>query len=66
MLSAPLPDDWRLFTEHKPYEPAFYSSVNNDWGSSLLLALATGERCKCLVDLGHHLLGGRIVLDELE
>src|SRR5262249_13399999 len=33
----------------------FYSSVNNDWGSSLLLALATGERCKCLVDLGHHL-----------
>ena len=35
-----LPDDWELFTEHKPYEPAFYSSVNNDWGSSLLLAQA--------------------------
>ena len=50
-----LPSDWLMFTEHKPFEPAFYSSVNNDWGSSLLLALATGERCKCLVDLGHHL-----------
>jgi L-rhamnose isomerase / sugar isomerase len=50
-----LPADWLMFTEHKPFEPAFYSSVNNDWGSSLLLALATGERCKCLVDLGHHL-----------
>ncbi len=50
-----MPDDWSLFTEHKPYEPAFYSSVNNDWGSSLLLAQATGERARCLVDLGHHL-----------
>jgi len=50
-----LPDDWVMFTEHKPFEPAFYSSVNNDWGSSVLLAQAAGERCKCLVDLGHHL-----------
>ena len=50
-----LPADWRLFTEHKPYEPAFYSSVNADWGSSLLLAQAAGDRARCLVDLGHHL-----------
>ncbi len=50
-----LPTDWLMFTEHKPYEPAFYSSVNNDWGTSVLLAQAAGERCKCLVDLGHHL-----------
>lgn len=50
-----LPDDWEMYVEHKPYEPAFYSSVNNDWGSSLLLAQGTGERTKCLVDLGHHL-----------
>ena len=49
------PPDWLLFTEHKPYEPAFYSSVNADWGSSLLLAQAAGERARCLVDLGHHL-----------
>jgi L-rhamnose isomerase/sugar isomerase len=54
-IYAHLPDDWELYTEHKPYEPAFYSSVNNDWGSSLLLAQGTGERAKCLVDLGHHL-----------
>ncbi len=50
-----LPDGWRLFTEHKPYEPAFYSSVNPDWGSSLLLAQAAGAQARCLVDLGHHL-----------
>lgn len=50
-----LPDDWRLFTEHKPYEPAFYATVVQDWGSSLLLAQALGERAGCLVDLGHHL-----------
>ncbi len=52
---AALPDDWRLFTEHKPYEPAFYATVVQDWGSSLLLAQALGERASCLVDLGHHL-----------
>ena len=28
---AGLPDDWRLFTEHKMYEPAFYSTVVQDW-----------------------------------
>lgn len=50
-----LPADWWMFTEHKPFEPNFYSSVINDWGSSLLLAKKTGERCLCLVDLGHHL-----------
>jgi L-rhamnose isomerase / sugar isomerase len=50
-----LPAGWRLFTEHKPYEPAFYATVVQDWGSSLLLAQALGERAQCLVDLGHHL-----------
>src|SRR5207253_5682773 len=50
-----LPAGWEMFTEHKPYEPAFYSSVNADWGSSLLLAQHAGEHAKCLVDLGHHL-----------
>jgi L-rhamnose isomerase/sugar isomerase len=50
-----LPDGWRMFTEHKPYEPAFYSSVNADWGTSLLLAQAAGPKAGCLVDLGHHL-----------
>src|SRR5919106_6910838 len=54
-IYAHLPADWEMYTEHKPYEPAFYSSVNNDWGTSLLLAQGTGDRVKCLVDLGHHL-----------
>ncbi len=59
-IYAAMPADWTMFTEHKPFEPAFYSSVNNDWGSSLLLAQATGERAKCLVDLGHHLPNANI------
>ena len=52
---AKLPEGWRLFTEHKPYEPAFYATVVQDWGSSLMLVQALGERAACLVDLGHHL-----------
>lgn len=54
-IYAALPEDWRLFTEHKPYEPAFYATVVQDWGSSLLLAQGLGEQASCLVDLGHHL-----------
>jgi L-rhamnose isomerase/sugar isomerase len=55
-----LPSGWEMLVEHKPYEPAFYSSVNADWGSSFLLAQAAGERARCLVDLGHHLPGTNI------
>ena len=50
-----LPDDWQLYTEHKPFEPAFYATVVQDWGSSLLLAQTLGPKASCLVDLGHHL-----------
>ena len=57
-----LPPDWQLFTEHKPYEPAFYATVVQDWGSSLLLAQQLGDRAKCLVDLGHHLPNTNIEL----
>ncbi len=49
-----LPIDWRLFTEHKLYEPAFYSTVVQDWGTNYLIANALGGRAYCLVDLGHH------------
>jgi len=49
-----LPDDWRIFTEHKMYEPAFYSTVVQDWGSSLMTAQELGPKAQCLVDLGHH------------
>ena len=57
-----LPHNWRLFTEHKPYEPAFYATVVQDWGSSLVLAQSLGERAQCLVDLGHHLPNTNIEL----
>ena len=51
---AGLPDDWRLFIEHKMFEPAFYSTVIQDWGSSYLAATELGNQAFCLVDLGHH------------
>lgn len=51
---AALPNDWTLLTEHKMYEPAFYSTVVQDWGTNLLIAQQMGEKAKCLVDLGHH------------
>lgn len=49
-----LPEDWRLFSEHKMYEPAFYSTVVQDWGTNYLIAQTLGEKAYCLVDLGHH------------
>lgn len=50
-----LPDDWQMFVEYKPYEPNFYSTVIQDWGTSHLLASKLGKKAYCLVDLGHHL-----------
>ena len=49
-----LPEDWRLFTEHKMYEPAFYSTVVQDWGTNYIIATELGPKAQCLVDLGHH------------
>jgi L-rhamnose isomerase/sugar isomerase len=51
---AALPSDWRMLIEHKMFEPAFYSTVISDWGSSILVAQELGDKAKCLVDLGHH------------
>jgi L-rhamnose isomerase / sugar isomerase len=51
---AALPEDWRMLLEHKMFEPAFYSTVISDWGSSILAAQELGPKAKCLVDLGHH------------
>ena len=53
-IYAALPADWRMFLEHKICEPAFYSTVIQDWGSSFLAASALGAKAQCLVDLGHH------------
>jgi L-rhamnose isomerase / sugar isomerase len=49
-----LPDGWRLFIEHKLYEPAFYSTVLNDWGVSYHCTRELGPHAFSLVDLGHH------------
>jgi L-rhamnose isomerase/sugar isomerase len=49
-----LPDGWRLFIEHKVYEPAFYSTVLNDWGTSYYCVRELGPHAFSLVDLGHH------------
>jgi L-rhamnose isomerase / sugar isomerase len=54
-IYAGMPQDWKLFVEYKPYEPYFYSTVIQDWGTSHLLASQLGERAYTLVDLGHHL-----------
>lgn len=53
-IYAALPADWRMLLEHKLFEPAFYSTVISDWGSSLMAATELGPKAKCLVDLGHH------------
>jgi len=53
-IYAALPADWRLFTEHKLHEPAFYATVVQDWGTNYLIATELGPKAFCLVDLGHH------------
>jgi L-rhamnose isomerase/sugar isomerase len=59
-IYAALPEAWRVFIEHKLYEPAFYSTVISDWGTSILCAQALGPKAQCLVDLGHHAPGVNI------
>ena len=59
-IYAALPDDWRVFSEHKMYEPAFYSTVVQDWGTNYLIAQELGPKAMCLVDLGHHAAGVNI------
>ena len=54
-IYAYLPKDWTVLLEHKPYEPAFYSTVISDWGTSYICAKELGDQAMCLVDLGHHL-----------
>ena len=53
-IYAALPRDWRLFIEYKLYEPAFYSTVINDWGTAYYAVQRLGEQASVLVDLGHH------------
>lgn len=53
-IYAALPDDWLMFIEHKMFEPAFYSTVIQDWGTNVLCAMELGPKARSLVDLGHH------------
>jgi len=53
-IYAALPPGWSMLLEHKLYEPAFYSTVISDWGSSMLAAQQLGPQARCLIDLGHH------------
>ena len=53
-IYAELPEDWKLFSEQKMYEPAFYSTVVQDWGTNYIIARELGPKAYCLVDLGHH------------
>ena len=53
-IYAALPANWRVFLEHKLYEPAFYATVISDWGTSFAAAQELGPQAQCLVDLGHH------------
>ncbi|MCK0156450.1 sugar isomerase [Cellulophaga sp. F20128] len=55
-----LPEDWKMFIEYKPYEPNFYSTVIQDWGTSFMLANECGDKAFTLVDLGHHLPNSNI------
>ncbi|WP_142785485.1 sugar isomerase [Changchengzhania lutea] len=55
-----LPTDWKMLIEYKPYEPNFYSTVIQDWGTSFMLANACGDKAFSLVDLGHHLPNSNI------
>ncbi len=54
VIYSSLPDDWRVFIEHKLYEPALYATVIADWGTSYVAARELGPKAQCLVDLGHH------------
>jgi L-rhamnose isomerase/sugar isomerase len=54
VIYAALPSDWEMHIEHKMFEPAFYSTVIQDWGSNILAAIELGPKAKSLVDLGHH------------
>ncbi len=53
-IYSALPDDWMMFIEHKMFEPAFYSTVIQDWGTNVLCAMELGDKARSLVDLGHH------------
>ena len=57
---AKLPAGMKMLVEYKCFEPAFYHTDIQDWGSSLLLCQKLGPQAQVLVDTGHHLQGCNI------
>jgi L-rhamnose isomerase/sugar isomerase len=55
-----LPDGVRLYLEYKLYEPALYSTDVQDWGQSLSVCRALGDKAGVCVDTGHHAMGVNI------
>lgn len=55
-----MPPSMRLLVEYKFFEPAFYHTDLQDWGSSLLLCTRLGPQAQVLVDTGHHAQGTNI------
>lgn len=59
-IHAALPAGMRLLIEYKFFEPAFYHTDLQDWGSALLLCQKLGPQAQVLVDTGHHAHGTNI------
>ncbi|MBA3847182.1 MAG: sugar isomerase, partial [Planctomycetes bacterium] len=57
---AAMPKGMRMIVEYKFFEPAFYHTDVQDWGSSLLLCQKLGPQAEVLVDTGHHAQGTNI------
>lgn len=57
---AAMPAGMRMLVEYKFFEPAFYHTDVQDWGSSLLLCTKLGPQAQVLVDTGHHAQGTNI------
>jgi L-rhamnose isomerase/sugar isomerase len=48
------PAGWRVFWSTSCYEPAFYSTVIDDWGTATTARSELREKAQCSCDLGHH------------
>lgn len=57
---ARLKPGMRMLIEYKFFEPAFYHTDIQDWGSALILAQKLGPQAEVLVDTGHHAQGTNI------
>lgn len=59
-ITKELDEDMTMLLEYKFFEPAFYSTLLCDWGTSYMLSKELGDKVKVLIDLGHHPQGTNI------